>query len=807
MVTPVRHVVLLLLGICAILNAAALPPLICASGGAVGTVDLRVSSAKNTAQPLPLRTIVRLEEGEIIHYKPILRPREKREGDVTLVLVPAAKKSGREHFLIFPPKPAAQPQEWTVPWTTSLVAFVYGPSGLNAGNVESFLEADDDLIGNLADYADKTAKTEALIAALSSPDSSNEAVNAFLHGFSSQFGTTVPLSHTAPADRRAAASLRTLNPGLATYDPLAGQGAQPVGQSASLATSAAEMFFGNSPIGLAASGTAMLLNLAALAFPRSEFRSMLSQPMPDDALGMCAKTGAPAVHTRVAYLWAVRIPNVATPKLAAGKANSLPAGIKSPLPLVGTELEWKYLDHARNWEVAPESGKAIPVKVQALANPKTVELVLDKAVKPGRYTLRADWDWDGFEVSGSFDVRPLADFTTAKLTPAAQERLVAGEGKVPVTLEGSDFEFVTKIQIKKLNDEFASASNLPFVLPKGLRGGVQERMDIQADTSDLDAGSYDLTISQVDAKSHEVHVLVLPPAPVIDNLPFQVNQDVSTVAFEFTGKRLDLIERIELAEGKASLEPASEDGTRRKVALIFTQPIAAGSTLPLHALVFNRTEPLTVGDALRVVPPRPAISEISLSDIPPQAVEVDKGELPSGLMLNAMIKVAHLAPGSGVRLRCEQTSSGAVTVQPGAQGRDARIEQLTADQLFLTFNTGTWVNGCKIQASVTGTTGDSDPRPIGKVVNIPFIEQFNLTANANGEISAELTGRGLETIAKVGWTPDQGSAVLQLPQPISSDGIDQKLKFRLPAPPAPDSPLFIWLREDTSVRITSVRAN
>jgi hypothetical protein len=773
----------------------------------VGTFDLRVSSAKYATQPLPLRTIGRLEEGEIIHYKPILRPHEERKGDVTLVLVPADKKSGKEHFLLFPPKPAAQPQEWTVPWVTSLVAFVYGPSGLSEGKVESFLDADDDLIGNLADYADKTAKTEALIAALSSPDSSNEAVDAFLHGFSSQFGTTAELSRKAAADQQAAASLHTMNPGITSYDPLAGQGSQPVGQTASLATSAAEMFFGNSPIGLAAGGTALLLDLAALAFPHSEFRSMLSQPMPDDALGMCGKAGAAAVHTRVAYLWAVRVPDTAAPKLAAGKANSLPAGIKSPLPLTGSEQEWKYLGHARNWQIAPESGKAIPVKVQALANTKSVELALDKTVKPGRYTLHADWDWDGFEVNGSFDVRPLADFASAKLTLASQERLVAGGGKVPVTLEGADFEFVTKIQIKKLNDEFASASTLPFVLPKGLRDGVQDRMDIQADISDLDAGSYELTVSQVDGKSHEIHVVVLPPAPVIDNLPFQVNQDVSAMSLDLTGKRLDLLERIELTSGKASMEPASEDGRRRKIVLTFSQRLAAGSTLPMRAVVFNRTEPIAIADALHVMEPRPAIAEVTLSEIPPQAVEAGKGELPAGLMLDAMIRVTHLAPGSGVRLQCEQTATGVVTVQPGAQGKDARIEQLTADQMFLTFNTGAWINGCKIQASITGATGESDPLPIGKVVNIPFIEQFNLTANSNGEMIAELTGRSLETIAKVGWSRDQGRLVSQLPQPISSDGFQQRLKFRLPPPPTPEAPLLIWLREETSARVTSVRAN
>ena len=58
--------------------------------------------------------------------------------------------------------------------------------------------------------------------------------------------------------------------------------------------------------------------------------------MPDDALGLCGKTGAFPVHTRVDYMWAVRIPNAIAPRLNVGKADSLPGRVKSPLPLDGS---------------------------------------------------------------------------------------------------------------------------------------------------------------------------------------------------------------------------------------------------------------------------------------------------------------------------------------------------------------------------------------------------------------------------------------------------------------------------------------
>ena len=103
----------------------------------------------------------------------------------------------------------------------------------------------------------------------------------------------------------------------------------------------------------------------------------------------------------------------------------------------------------------PAEGKPIPVKVQVLANTKSIELDLGKDLKPGRYSLSANWDWDQFQIGGQFDVRPLSDFASAKLTPSAQDSFVTNTGKLTLTLQGADFEFVTKVEIKKLNDEFA----------------------------------------------------------------------------------------------------------------------------------------------------------------------------------------------------------------------------------------------------------------------------------------------------------------------------------------------------------------
>ncbi len=595
------------------------PPLVCPAGAPIGTVDLRVASPKTGGEALPLRTINRLGEGDTLLYRPVRRSTEERKGDVALVLVPANKKATGQNLLILDPKPANAPQQWNVPWRVSVAAFVYGPSGLNTKKVRAFLSRDDTLVAALADYAEKTAQTEALITALSSPNSSSAAVQSALQGFSSQYGLSAQIDRTAPSNQQAMVLFRTLNPAVAGYDPISPQGTQQFGQTASLATSVATLFFG-SPVGLAAGGTAMLLELKAVAFPHTEFRSSFSQPMPNDALGLCGRRDATPPHTKVAYLWASRVPNVGPPQISIEKANSLPAATKSPMPVTATDADWKVVDRARAWTVQPEGGKPIPIKVQKLGDTKMLELELGPAVKPGKYTLMANWDWDSFPVKGHIEVRPLADFSPARLVPSSQDLLVAKTGKVPVTLEGSDFEFVTKVEIEKLNDEFASPAPVPFVLPKGLRQGPQERMDIQVNTIDLDSGRYRLLISQVDGKVHPVNVKILPPPPRIENLPVVLNQGTTAAQFLLRGQRLDLLSRLEVAKGTAELGEAFAGDTVRKVTLHMARDLDAGTSLAIKAYTEDRSEPLTFSDAVRIVGPRPAIADVSVSMPPDQDV-------------------------------------------------------------------------------------------------------------------------------------------------------------------------------------------
>lgn len=797
----------LFIGFGAILSAA-LPPVVCPAGGPIGSVDLRVSSPRGAGEALPLRTINRLEEGDRLLYRPLLRSGEERKGEMALVLVPANKAAAGEDLRILDPKPANKPQQWSVPWRVSVVAFVYGPSGLIAKKVQSFLERDEELVAQLADYAEKTAQTEALIAALASPSSSSAAVQSALQGFSSQYGLNVQIDRNAPSNQQALTLFRTLNPAIASYDPISPQGAQSYGQTAGLATSVATLFFG-SPVGLAAGGTAMLLELRSLAFPHAEFRSSFSQTLPNDGLGLCGRRDPVPPHTKVAYLWASRVPNSGPPQLSIGRENSLPAAVRSPVPVTAAAADWKIVDRARSWALQSENEKPIPVTVHKLGDSQMLELEPNPAVKAGRYSLVANWDWDRFAVKGDIEIRALSSFASARPVTASLDLLVARTGKVPVTLEGGDFEFVTKVQIEKVNDKFASPDPVPFVLPHGLRQGVQDRMDIQVNTIDLEAGEYKLLISQLDGGTHPVALRILPPPPVIENLPVVLNQGAPVVEFLLKGQRLDLLERLEVARGTVHLGPACPNQRERTATLNMASAIAAGTTLALKAFVHDRSEPLTLADAVRIAGSRPNILEMRVSQPADQDVQLEPGELPGGAYLSALLRVEHLQSNGAVKLSCRQPGSNSVTLHLGDRSGPLSLQQLAPGQLFLSFDTSAWLNGCVLQASIAnGSEGDSEPVDIGRVLRVPKIERFELPPSdaASGGLYAKLTGQSLETIEKIGWNPDNGELVTGLPLPIAGDASKQNLRIPMPPPPDPGAALYLWLRGESQARLTRVHA-
>lgn len=777
---------------------------VCPGGAPVADADFRVKSPSRAAatqasggEALPLKTINRLEEGDVVTYSPIETKITKIHGEITLVLVPFHHGADEDPLTVLDPKSATKPQEWTIPLKTSIVIVVYGPSGLSRGKVKKFLLKDDSLVAQLADYAEKTAQTEALLAALSSAETAGAPVDAAVSGFASQYGLNVKFDPHAPADQQAMTLFSTLNPAVGSYDPIAPQNSQRIAGAASLATSVATLFLG-SPVGLVAGGAAMALQMRALAFPHAEFRSAFVQPIANEAVSLCGSRAPTAPHTQVAYLWATRIPNANAPAIHIGVEDTLAVGQKSSLSVEANDTDWKLFDRARHWRlVSADQKQSIPVPVHRALTGKLLEIDLSKVkIEPAEYTLAANWDWDPFSAHGSVGVRPTGDVKLAHLTPQSQDVLIARAGKIPVTLEGTDFEFVNKVQFEKVGDRFGGAEAVPFVLPKGPRQGPQTKLDVQVNTIDLDPGDYHLVIAQVDGSSRPVDVKVIPVPPRITGLPLPINTGEQKKEVTLNGEHLDSVERIEMTNGKVEL--LSGDASSRRAIIHLDSTATAGSKQDLKLFVKDRSQPLLLSQAVQVVGPRPRILESKISEPEGMDITLHSGELPSGYFLSTMLRVRNLDADSTVKLTCATEGSAEVSVRVGEHLSGASLQQLSADQLFLSFDSSAWPSGCLVTARIDeGNNGLSEPFQIGRIIRVPKIDSFRLTTEASGEgfYVGVLTGQNLETIEKAGWDAQHPNNTLGLPAPLPGEGQKQSLKIKMPWPsPAPHAPLFIWLR-------------
>jgi hypothetical protein len=796
------------------------PPFVtCPAGGPIGAVDLRVESG---SAPLPFRTINNLSEGDTLMYSPVLRGKEERPGEVALVLVSEKIEQGEPEIIVTDPKPANKPQQWHMAQTISVAALVYGPAGLNRKKVAKFLSRDEVLTAQLADYADKTAQAQQLVSTLSNIESSSASVNAALTGFASQYGFAVQIDRNAPVAAQAQTLFATMNPQLSTYDPLTNSTAARAGQTASLATTAAALFFG-SPVGLAAGGTAMLLDLRSIAFPDTQFRASFAQPLKDSGVNLCGQQGPTPPHTRVAYIWASRIPHAPLPAIRIGDANFVPPGQKTPIPVDVPELSWKYLERARDWELVDAAQqKKISISVGRLGNQKALEIDLKAEIPPGEYTLAGYWDWAHFEAAGKVHVAALSDFSKARVALASQDRLIAKSGKLPVTLDGSDFEFTTKVELKKANDEFATPEDVRFVLAKGLRMGPQDHMDVQIDTTGLVPGAYELMISQQDGKSHPVNFAILPNPPQIGNLPIVVNQDSATQHFVLKGERLGRIAKLEAPGAVLTLDPQDSnqlnppnsnqpgaDTTERSLTVEFKTPPEAGKTLPLKAYLTDRSEPLTFAEGLEITGPLPAIASSKLSLPTGIAIAMGSGEFPAGYTLNAMLDVRNIERTSVLRLICADGPGEQAALHIGEQTGSSSLQQLSRDQLFLAFDTGKLPAGCSLQAQIdNGRGGRSNPSTLANMLRIPRIDSFVLSDNPSQSMPRPylLTGQNLETIERAGWDENDGAEVSSLPAPLPGPGLRQSVQFLLPDPLNPQAMLYVWLRGDRHGRATTIQA-
>ncbi len=741
-------------------------------------------------------------------WEPVhLSARSPKNSEIAVLIVPRT----RGDLVTLPPRKAGQHEEWDLPKNTSVLAVVLGPDGLNMSKVKSLVARNEDLLSQLADYAQQTSEVESLVQELANSEQSGGGADAALRGFSSRWGVMVPrLDPKAPTDQQASALLSALLPAATTYDPL-GPSVIQMQQTGGLAAAVAGLFFGNT-VGLAAGGTALVTNLKAMLFPNTEFRSAFAQVSEGNTLAFCAKNQPAKSRTRPAYLWAYRFPDFPPPITALNDPAYVATGSKSTVQVQTAEgSDSKQLGRARDWRLVPLAAGAAPVPVAVDATAGSLIVDLTKAnAKPGDYRLTATWDWDALSL-GVIHLRPYDDFRGVRIDLPSRDRLIQGSGVVTAELAGADFEFVRKVELEKVAAHRAKPVEVPFDIPRTKNGGEQASLSVDIDTAT--PGDYRLLISQSDGVRHPVPVTVLPPNPVISHLPVRVNLGEPQQSFVLEGTGLARIESLnsEAATISGSARHDEWDGQ-----IHLNSGARIGERFPLSMKVRGLESPVTIPDALEVVGPRPAIVSAQKAMSQQSGTEMRDDELPTGANLGFVVSTvqpegvaAGARPQIDLGCRAGQLRQP-VKLSPGEAAQGATLNFAGSGSLYLSIDPGTvGYPGCDLTATVTmDPNGRSDPFSLGRVVRVPFVEKFTLTSESLGPSTylGILEGRDLDVIEKTGWDSHNGVPVDGIPAPVPGGAAArQTLRIAVPWPsPTPHSRLFIWLRGESAGRRTSV---
>jgi hypothetical protein len=831
--------------LCLILTTSAVPGFAAAAAACAGSVSvcrfrLLVEPTK-TGALLPVQQINILTEGEKLKYEPIhIPPLVRDKARIALLLVAPSRKGSpdeadeeqestkqeqkelKQAVHVLDALPAKDPQEWIIPARVTVVGVVFGPHGLDVKKVSSMVVKNPDLIPQLTEYAEATEKVGALVEALSEyqqqPDPTRN-VNAALAGFGSEYNVAVPkLDAAAPANQQAAVLLQAMMPSLNSFDPITSSTAGVVAQSAGLAGAVASMFFG-SPVGLAAGGAALFLNMRTLIFPDTDFRSAFTQPIEGNGMALCAKSEAEKARTRTAYLWMMKVPNTEAPTFALAETAHVPIGGKSTLKVPAPKPDQgRLLARAHAWALVSDKDHAeVPVKVHSGTPDNFLDLDLTQTkLPPGQYHLAALWDWDPMQVKGDVDVRPLGDFSKAKLTPQSADRLLAGAGPVKAELTGTDFEFVAKVAMVKAGDKRATPKDLFFTLPRGPSQGEQDSLEVELDTTGLAAGNYDLILTQTNGSTHEVPLVIHPPNPTFDRLPLRANLGETQQAVVLRGTRLERITKIASPNAVwelAAVKPDAHDVLERKVTIKLQAGAHQGDAETASVSVQDLEGPLTVPGALAIAAARPKIAGVSLSLAQQPDVRLGDGEIPAGAATSFSLAVRNIDSHPVLSLNCANDGfvKAPLVLHPGDRTTSAQLDLAGDEGLFLSVDPGlVGQSGCQLAATIsTDSTGSSDPTVLGRIIRLPRIEKFALSEdklNAN-LFAGTLTGIDLQMIEKTGWDAKTGYPVQGIPTPIpGSNPQEQTLKVELPwPPPSPHAPIYVWLRGETAGRLTNVK--
>ncbi len=746
-----------LLLLAAIPSAYAAAEPLCPGGAAVAHFRLQVQRP-GESRWLLLETLNALKKDDTVSYVPSDPPpgEDQSKAEVVLLLAPQEGQA----VIALARKPALGRQQWKIPADVAVVAVAYGPNGWGGGRLETMLRRDPEMLNQLAVYGARTTQVEELVDAMARQDPQN--MEAALRGLATGGAGGARLDRNATVDQQALTMLRTLNPALATYDPLAAEPKVRWQQSAGLAAAVAGLFLGNT-VAVAATSATLFLNLRTVAFPRTEFRSALRR---EGAL--CGKPGAGS-GVRFAYLWARRLPSGTAPALAMAEAGHWPEGMTGTVAFTGGA---ETLGQVQRWRWVDAAGGTVPV----VGSLREGALVVSKPPPPGRYSLAGDWDWAPVHAVGAVTVYAWPEWAAMGLDAASADALQAGKGRVRLRLKGADFQFVARVAVESMTDRLAEAVVARFVVGKG---AVRE-LEIEVDTDRLRVGAHRILLTRTDGAKHSFVAMVHGEWPILSSLPLVIRENGETQRLRLNGERLGEIERWEIEGGTA--EWVRE---RQELVVRLRPEGATGAERSLTAWVGGRHLPLRWAKAVRVLPAAVSVVAVQRAAREIGSVELMDAEVEAGELVSVAVRLSGPLAGDAPRtVRC---------------GTMERAEQTGPAEWFLVVRPEA-KPGCVVAVELE--PGGAEVA-IGTVIRRPELHGFVMTEESAGagRFLGELSGKYLERIERVGWEGQEGAAVAELPT-----GGGQKLRIAVPwPPPTPHAPLFVWLRGESNGRRTRVK--
>jgi hypothetical protein len=154
----------------------------CVGSATLGTFQLSVRPFSH-GLPLPLKSVAAIPAGARLIWTPAhLRLPPSNSAEVTVIEVPASDGM----LLTLEPRKASEKTEWQLPERPLVIALVYGPQGLSEGKLQTLVTRNQDLLRELAEYAEQSSQVEDLVQELADAEQSRADAGNVLKGVSAE---------------------------------------------------------------------------------------------------------------------------------------------------------------------------------------------------------------------------------------------------------------------------------------------------------------------------------------------------------------------------------------------------------------------------------------------------------------------------------------------------------------------------------------------------------------------------------------------------------------------------------------------